>query len=468
MKHTHHSSGSTPPGGNSGLASADVYSFVNSVLSKATSSNITYGLPHQISPGSHGNILIGNGQQFNGDMFFVDGVKQVTPSRIAVVHAGDSILVGYSDITIIANVQESPYLDHDPVRAGVFSNKLMDSSVGQVSGHDSVRDPPLNGDKDPRDVGTETPSKSDAASTRKCLGVLLDHASVDYISKRLEKSFGPDDSIQKSSNTSYDDAARNWYIHLTKLTSPDQKLLEFVGKFLQFAYWVEYSYTGSGDFQAIRPAEIALTAWSNCPPERDKALIHLGDYFKLPYSDLAQTYKQKDDNKALQWLALMRLGFYYFDRGRMGEMDKVRKEVSTSFSNLLDPGHPLALQARSDAAYSLLFNGDHRKALKEYADSFEHSQSAVGNKDPSPYFTLVFRAQAEYLSTDSKAALSTISQELEEFKRTMGPKSNGVLIAKLWYAIVDASDGTLTRASKRWNGCEVNERNSRAFGEKLF
>ncbi|KAF4471723.1 Tetratricopeptide-like helical [Fusarium albosuccineum] len=189
-------------------------------------------------------------------------------------------------------------------RAGVFSNKLMDSSVRQVSGHSSVRDSPLDGDKDARNVGTETPSKSDAASTRKCLEVLLqdDYARVDLIGKRLKKSFRLDDSIQEPFNISYADAARNWYIHLKKLTSPDQTLLELVAKFLrtpQFAYWVEYSYTDPGDFQAIRSAEIALTVWSNCLPESDKALIHLDDYFELPYSDLARTYEHKGDDKLL-------------------------------------------------------------------------------------------------------------------------------------------------------------------------
>ncbi|KAF5007692.1 hypothetical protein FDECE_5992 [Fusarium decemcellulare] len=113
-------------------------------------------------------------------------------------------------------------------RAGVFSNKLMDSSVGQVSGHSFVRDFPLNSGKNARDVSTETSSKSDE--------VLLQdgHASVDYIGERLKESFRLDnDSIQEPSNTSYGDAARSWHVHLKNLTSPDQPSLELVGKFIR-------------------------------------------------------------------------------------------------------------------------------------------------------------------------------------------------------------------------------------------
>ncbi|KAF5007691.1 hypothetical protein FDECE_5991 [Fusarium decemcellulare] len=122
-------------------------------------------------------------------------------------------------------------------------------------------------------------------------------------------------------------------------------------------------------------------------------------------------------------------------------MKKLRKEVSAGLSNLLGPDHPLALEAQPEAAYSLLFNGDLREAHKQYAELFKRQRKVGGDKDPSPYFTLVFRAQAEYLSSDSKAALSTLSQALEGFNRTTGPESNGALVVQLWYAIVDTSVG---------------------------
>ncbi|KAF4471724.1 hypothetical protein FALBO_1364 [Fusarium albosuccineum] len=113
-------------------------------------------------------------------------------------------------------------------------------------------------------------------------------------------------------------------------------------------------------------------------------------------------------------------------------MDKLRQEVSAGLSKLLDPDHRLVLQARSDAAYSLLFNGNHPPWVAK----------------TQAHISRFFRAQAEYLSTDSKAALSTLSQALDGFKRTTGPKSNGALNARLWYAIVDASVGPTDQSIK--------------------
>ncbi|KAF5001017.1 hypothetical protein FDECE_11087 [Fusarium decemcellulare] len=130
MKYTHYSAGSTPPGDNPGLAFAhSINQFVRNTVSGTTSSSsgilpnlgdILRDLPHHVSTSSHANVLIGGGQQINGDMVFVNGVKQATLSRIAVVLAGGSVLVGHSDTAIIANaierrVKELIYLDHDPV-----------------------------------------------------------------------------------------------------------------------------------------------------------------------------------------------------------------------------------------------------------------------------------------------------------------------------------------------------------------
>ncbi|KAF4472625.1 hypothetical protein FALBO_492 [Fusarium albosuccineum] len=319
------------------------------------------------------------------------------------------------------------------------------TDAGLQLSHASVRDFLLDGEF--------AQSEPDAVLARRCLDFLLkdEYAREDRIGQRLRRNVGLGGSTQDPEKSFYDYAARNWYIHLTALPSPDPILLELANKFLrspQFAHWAEYSYTDAGDFQAIRSTEIALTVWSKKLPENDRALLHLNEFFERPYTDLSRIYKEKSDDNVLQWLALMHLGFYYFDKGRMTEMTRVRMEVSAGLCELLGRRHPLALRARSDAAYTFLFNGRLLKARQLYEDVVKDQRKVTDDEDPSPFFTLVYQAQAEYLSTDSEAALSTLTTAVAGFLRTSGPESNGFLVAQLWYAIVDTSVGHMDQGIK--------------------
>ncbi|KAF4341381.1 hypothetical protein FBEOM_4730 [Fusarium beomiforme] len=296
-------------------------------------------------------------------------------------------------------------------------------------------------------------SEPDATLARKCLEFLLQemYASKDRIGQRLRKNIGGGGSDHKHDKSFYEYAARNWYIHLTKLSSPDKNLLELANRFLhllQFAYWAEYSITDMGDFQAIRSTEITLTVWLKGLSHHDRSLLHLDDYFEFPYRNLTRVFKANGEDKVLQWLALMHLGFYYFDKGRMTEMADVREKVATGLTDLLGRRHPLTLRALSDAAYTFLFNNELRTARRLYKEVADDQHEVVGGDDPSPYFTLVFKAQAEYLMLDSSTALSTLADSLAGFIRTTGPQSNGYLIAQLWYAVANASAGHIGQAIK--------------------
>ncbi|CCT73958.1 uncharacterized protein FFUJ_09206 [Fusarium fujikuroi IMI 58289] len=342
--------------------------------------------------------------------------------------------------------------------------QVFDGSVSLS--HASVRDFLLSGV-----LGDIRFSKSgpDATLARKCLEFLIReiYGSQDRIGQRLRKNIGAGVSDPSDDKSFYEYAARYWYIHLTALSAPDQSLLELANKFLHllhFAYWAEYSITDSGDFQAIRSTEITLTVWSNSLSCRDRSLIHLDDYFECPYRNLARVFKENEEDKELQWLALMHLGFYYYDKGRMTEMAEVRRKVAAGLKDLLGPRHPLALQASADAAYTFLFNNELREAQRLFAELASVQREVGGPDDASSYFTLVFKAQAEYLMLDSLKALNTLTDSLEGFFRTLGPGSNGYLIAQLWYAVANASAGHIEQGIKLLES--VRDKRKEQYGPK--
>ncbi|RFN52133.1 hypothetical protein FIE12Z_3685 [Fusarium flagelliforme] len=332
-----------------------------------------------------------------------------------------------------------------------FCQPLIEVQDSKVKlGHASVRDFLLS--EEVSDVGFST-SDPDATLAQKCLEFLLRdiYAQQDRIGQLLRKNLGVGASESSQDTGFYEYAARNWYKHLTALSSPDRNLLELAGRLirsLQFAYWAEYSITDMGDIQAIRSTEISLTVWLGKLPVADRSLLHLEDYFEISYKSLHRAFRHKSEDKELQWLALMQLGFYYFDKGKMAQMAAVRERVAAGLTDLLGRRHPLALRASSDAAYTFLFNNELRKAQKIYSDVAEDQLSVVLESDASPYFTLILKSQAEHMMLLNYEALTTLTDSLAGFMRTTGPQSNGYLSAQLWFAVVNASAGHIEQAIK--------------------
>ncbi|KAJ4122983.1 hypothetical protein NW768_009974 [Fusarium equiseti] len=326
--------------------------------------------------------------------------------------------------------------------------QVQDDKV--MLGHASVRDFLLS--EEVSGVGFST-SQPDATLARKCLEFLLRaiYAQQDRIGQLLRKNLGAGVSDTSQDKGFYEYAARNWYKHLTALSSPDRNLLELAGRLirsLQFAYWAEYSITDMGDIQAIRSTEISLTVWLEKLPVADRPLLHLEDYFEMPYKSLHKAFRDNSEDKELQWLALMQLGFYYFDKGKIAQMAAVRERVAAGLIELLGRRHPLSLQASSDAAYTFLFNNKLRKARKIYSEVADDQLKVVLESDASPYFTLILKSQAEHMMLLNYEALNTLTDSLAGFMRTTGPQSNGYLAGQLWYAVVHASTGRVEQAIK--------------------
>ncbi|KAJ6447172.1 lipase 2 [Purpureocillium lavendulum] len=308
----------------------------------------------------------------------------------------------------------------------------------------------------------------DSVLAEQCLRCLLksQYAELDRIGRRLRTNVGLGGSTEDPDSSFFDYAARHWHIHLSAIQKPDDELVALAGTFLrslQFSYWAEYSYTDNGDFQAIRSAEIRLRGWAKGLPPATQGLLHLDAYFEATYRHLSEEYSKTDCDKVLQWLALMRLGFYYFDVGRITDMGQVRAQVAEGLIHLLGPRHPLTLQARSDAAYAPLFGGEVRKAHQLYVDIAEDMRAVNPEvEEPNLFWTLLFQGQAEYLMNDIAKALETLACVKAGFLRTLGPESNGFLAAQLRYAQVDASKGNTTRSIETLE--EVRQIRERQYG----
>jgi hypothetical protein len=129
--------------------------------------------------------------------------------------------------------------------------------------------------------------ESYALQAEECLKFLRDiYAGEHCIGQLLRKRAGLNGVAQEEED-SYKNAACNWHTSLTALSSPERNLLELANTFLhsrQFIYWAESSITDANDFQAIRSTEKKLTIWlQGLDQDCDRALLHLDDYFEVPY-----------------------------------------------------------------------------------------------------------------------------------------------------------------------------------------
>ncbi|KAK2603415.1 hypothetical protein QQS21_004365 [Conoideocrella luteorostrata] len=320
--------------------------------------------------------------------------------------------------------------------------------------HPIVRDL-LGSDKSVQSHGVSlAKDEPDVELAWRCLECLMNgkYAELDRIGRRLRKNFASsgltEDGVgftDEPCDSFYDYAAKYWDVHLSRVLSPGSSLIDLVAKFLgslQFSHWAEYSYKGGEDLQAVRSANIRLTKWSSGLADDTKSRLNLDQFFETPYQKLNQEYSESSRDKVLQWLPLIRLGLFFFDVGKISKMDKIRSTVADGLSDLLGPRHPLALKARSEAAYASLYGGDIPRARQTYIEVAE-DQRAVDpdSKQGDLFFTLVYQGLAEHLLNSNRMALETLSAALNGFMNTAGPESNGYLIAQLRCAQVDASAG---------------------------
>lgn len=320
--------------------------------------------------------------------------------------------------------------------------------------HASVRDfflEDFGNEKGPASIFLKDDPESFMA--RRCLECLLEekYGRPSRIARRLRSSFKMKFSDKNDEDPFYRYAAENWDMHLTQIRHPKRDLLKLVGEFLsvlQFSYWAEYSYKDSRDFQAIRITQTRLVEWSKKLTKDERDLIKLDGYYEVPYKNLNHAYEETvDDDKTLPWMALMRLGFYYFDVGRIDDMERVQTHVAESLCELLGKQDPLTLQARSEAAYAQLHKGNVSEARNTYKSIATDQREIMPEGHRTElYWTLFYQGLAEYLLNEYPEALHTLASVSAGFLSIEGPEGNGFLCAEIYYAQVNAAKGAIEQA----------------------
>ncbi|KAK3385126.1 hypothetical protein B0H63DRAFT_449209 [Podospora didyma] len=275
-----------------------------------------------------------------------------------------------------------------------------------------------------------------------CLSCLLDpeYAEKGRIGYFIHRSFGKflqEELIpEPSRGLSFRYAARHWDFHLTAIEDPDAELLETTRQFIdsfQFAFWSEWSIERTGNTSRVFDVWRALRTWTASLPKDKQALICLDDYFVGPYLALSEAYRDAEaEDKVLQWLALMRVGRYYVDKGETEKAMPIRREVKDGLIAVLGTSHPLTLRARTDYGLSQTFEGNYQEAYDEFKAIVEIEENSYGETSKELYRTLMAMGETElYLllfhdsvSTQEKAALG--------FLKFYSQDSKQYLSARMW------------------------------------
>ncbi|KAJ9133152.1 hypothetical protein NKR23_g10944 [Pleurostoma richardsiae] len=315
--------------------------------------------------------------------------------------------------------------------------------------------------EDPEMTVFVTSTESDACLALQCLETLLakTYSSLERIGHLLRSNYGhkytasfyyddPDNDPENGLSYSY--SARFWFVHITAVPSPNMVLLDRLEEFLHslnFVFWGETTLKGSSDFSEVISAHSALEMWYSSLPEDKRRHVSLGDYFSAPYKSASREYHDSAElDTVLEWLPLMRLGYYYVTIADVEATITLREQVAQGLVALLGSHHPLALRARADVAFSYMHNGRLREAHSVYSEVVEIERDVIGTRDPEYFRTMLYKGQAEYYMTDFSSSLATQRTSSTGLLKTSGPDSFMYQASKLWYALPLIEVGELEMA----------------------
>ncbi|KAL8295704.1 hypothetical protein RB601_000869 [Gaeumannomyces tritici] len=287
--------------------------------------------------------------------------------------------------------------------------------------------------------------EADALLAAKCLHALSsgDYDDLDLIAAILRQNNGPVNNetvtIKKENDGFYNYAAQFWSIHLAKVMKPPPELVQLAGNFLrmrQFVYWSEYRTQQDDDFTGIGSSRSRLGEFEKRLPDTDQRTLGLEDFFVMPYRDLADAYRERQEkDKVLQWLALRQLGFWYFFNAVVDKMADVRERVAKGLTEILGAEHPLTLRARSEVAFAYISLDEFEKAYAAYSEVAEVQRRVLhGDNRRELYTTLMHRGQAEYFLTHFSRSSRTQEEAVHGFLQVGGPTSHGYLSTRMWQA----------------------------------
>ncbi|KAK3380561.1 hypothetical protein B0T24DRAFT_197059 [Lasiosphaeria ovina] len=329
-----------------------------------------------------------------------------------------------------------------------YCKPLVSVSKGRVRlYHPSTREFLTDQSRQPFTNGTDTVLFPAAESHRslalQCLRCLLDpeYASKGRIGQLLHRNFGKalqaDSAPDPAAGLSWGYAARHWDFHLVAVDDPDDELLRAAGSFLhqpQFAYWSEWSFDCAGSASRAFVAGRTLQTWAAGLSAEKQALLGLDGYFSQPYTALSESYRDAGaEDKVLQWLALMRLGRYYVDKGANDDAAKIRMLVRDGLIAVLGTNHPLSLQARTDFTLSLTFDGRYEEAYAEFKTIVAIEDENYGTRSRELYRTLLALGETELYLTRFRESLATQARAATGFLKFYTQNDKEYLSARMWY-----------------------------------
>ena len=335
-----------------------------------------------------------------------------------------------------------------PERADIIISSLCKPLVSTYGGlfqssHPSVREFfDLYCQSDNNSLGISF-SDSHVFLAEKCLSCLMRERFTDLhrIGSVLKANYGEDarDNVEAPAKGKdfYDYASRFWDYHLVRIESPSGGLLKLANKFLlslQFTYWSECLRLESGQLVKASVTLDSLFKWRKRLPTEHQELLKLDIYFEQAYSLLSDALNSGHTDKALQWLARMSIGDFYFIQNDVEKETQWRKEVLGGLDRLLGPRHRLTLSARSGMAFVNLYAGKCRASRRMYDEIVNIQQGVLGERSAVYLNTLSFKGQSEYFMADFVAAIMTWTKVSTSVLGLQGSDSWEYLATQLWYA----------------------------------
>ena len=296
-----------------------------------------------------------------------------------------------------------------------------------------------------------TSDESETFLALKCLATLSqeEYRSLSTIAILLRRNIVSVEERNDTDKSFYRYAATHWFVHVTSVRSPEPILIHQTALFLrgtQFVSWSEFVLHISGSQSKVFEVESKLKIWQSKRLGSTDDHLGIKAYFSGPYRLAAISFGEVGGDKILPYLPLFQLGEYYNLGGRVDEAFKVKKTVANGLIELLGERHPLALKAESALALEYFGQRDFIKAEKRFLALSKIQKEVLGLDKPDSSQSLQRAGMAELWMTKFCQADINLTQSLDGFLETVGPKSFLYLLSRLTLGQVYEYQGEINRS----------------------
>lgn len=213
----------------------------------------------------------------------------------------------------------------------------------------------------------------------------------------------------------YEYAAKHFHEHIVLVSVPPEDLVAKLGRFLratEFVSWSEalFDFKRGAGFSSRILVYKTLMRWSQSLPVDDQEEIAIQDYFEIPHLLLAESLKDTEEDKILQYLPRIRVGEYFNAGGQC--TDDWRKAcrnkeiVAVGLSQLRGPTDPFVMKARSSLYAELFWQKQFTNARDKLTELYRQQKDIVGMAKDDIYVTA-------WLLTSAYLALGQIQDASE-------------------------------------------------------